>query len=405
MGFAQGMQIAFDIPFNAFLARTYAYSPAVQAAVAELMGLEAAAVWVVEVRPATAGGTIAQLDIASVTSSSETSAGGTTLPVEVATFGALFGSGNAFITMAGDAARPPLISALQKYGLPVTSAFYYDKPATPSRKLLAASCVSSPGISLPPLSLTLRLPYLTFSANAAALSVAVGAALTPLLSASGVVVMSATSAAASPNSTVLTFAPVYVTVDTAAGAETAAAAVSPAVLLAALRCAGVPALGATMGSPQPPPPPLGSFTGVAQGQQLALPIPFRTFQARMFAYVPAAESALAEVLELELESDVWVTDARRSAGGMTIVAFSITCPDDNSETSASGMLLPYHVVRYGELFGSGDGFTAAVGDAASPALVAALRRYGLPVDSAFYFDFGPGEGLPRRLLGRSLLGP
>ncbi len=79
------------------------------------------------------------MHFSSTTSSSETSADGQTLPSAVAIFAELFGSGDAFTTKSGDAARPALEAALETYGLPAkTKAWYYDLPPPPvfSRALL-----------------------------------------------------------------------------------------------------------------------------------------------------------------------------------------------------------------------------------------------------------------------------
>jgi len=120
----QGQQIAFDILFPTWLARTYAFSPAVESAIAEALGLNIADVWVTEVRSGISGGSVVSFDIVMPSSSSEVSLSDPTreLPTPLVRFAALFGAGNGFATEAGDLALPGLMALLQKYGLPANSA-------------------------------------------------------------------------------------------------------------------------------------------------------------------------------------------------------------------------------------------------------------------------------------------
>ena len=151
-----------------------------------------------------------------------------------------------------------------------------------------------------------------------------------------------------------------------------------------------------MGQPPPPPPPLAAFTGILQDLQLALPLPFRTFQARVGAYVPALQAALASQLSLET-SDIWVVSARAGSYASTVVSFDIALPASSSDTSSDGGAASPRLLRqFSALFGARDGLTTSVGDAAGPELVAALRQFGLPVSGAFYYDAG-APSIRRRL--------
>jgi len=145
---------------------------------------------------------------------------------------------------------------------------------------------------------------------------------------------------------------------------------------------------ASNGLPAPPPPVAGAATNV-QGQQLAFSIYITDWQEHSFAYNPAVQSALADVMGIE-SHDVWIFSNRVAANGGTIVVLDIAQSFVSSEVSIVDykgedrfMQLPHAAMAFAQEFGAGDPWNVTVGDAASPALIAAFRRYGLPVTEAF----------------------
>jgi hypothetical protein len=139
-GSVQGQRIAFDVPYAGW--KGYAYNAAVQAALAEVLAFTPAAVQVTQVLPATYGGTILVIDLATPTkgngegsspadyvTGTSTEGDGTVnrgMSVQLAyyQFLSLFTNSSAtaakvtgFNTAYGWLARPQLLTALRKYGL------------------------------------------------------------------------------------------------------------------------------------------------------------------------------------------------------------------------------------------------------------------------------------------------
>jgi len=227
-------------------------------------------------------------------------------------------------------------------------------------------------------------------------------AMAPLLG-SRAEFLEVTKAAASKvpvNGTVLFFELVGAAAD-ASSALTAlfasAAPGSPALpaLQAALSCQGLQfdAFASNV-LPAPPPPIAQAITNV-QNQQIAFPITITEWQDRSFAYNPAVQSALADVLGIETH-DIWIFSNRAAAHGGTIVSLDIAQTYLSSETNMVDykgvdrlVQLPLASVLFAQQFGSGNPWNVTTGDAASPALIAALRRYGLPVTEASCACDGP----------------
>lgn len=162
-----------------------------------------------------------------------------------------------------------------------------------------------------------------------------------------------------------------------------------APLAAALRASFPAGFAAVLGpAPHPPPPPLADMVDPAQGQTLAVSLPFYSWQQNQAAYSAAVQQGVAEAMGIPAET-VWVVQAVAASQGGTAVMLNMITPATTSSESAAGQSLALPVLGFARLFGGGDGFDAQSGDAARPLLVAALRRYGLPVNSAFYGDVTP----------------
>jgi hypothetical protein len=417
-GVAQAQQIAFDIPFNVWQTRSPAYSPAVQSAVADVLGLNRADVWVTEVRPGSHGSTIVSFNIATVSSSSDLSPEGQPMPHEVVAFAALFGSGNGFTTLTGDQATAVFTAALHKYGLPASGVFYFDKTLASGRRLQQyaaqnpeavmathtpkAPCKQSVGTTSHEQSMTVDIGFAAWKNNSVVYSSAFAHALAPLLGsgaalrASDIVLTAVADAKA--GKTVLFFAAVLSgTVSDADLTRMVGALFSGNALAAAFACAGLPVTTVTLGNTLPsPPPPLAEFEALVQDQQIASDIPFTTWQARTYAFSPAVESAIAEALGLTA-SDVWVTEVRAGAAGGSLVTFDIASPATESSSDGHGYVVPKPVQSFASLFGDGNGFTTSAGDVARPELLALLRKYGLPASSAYYVQ-QPSASPARRLM-------
>jgi len=153
LGAQTGLRIAFDIPYAAW--KAFSYNAAVQAALAEALGLTPAAVQVTQVLPASSAGTILVLNIATpavvdYVSGTSTDASGAqnsgNFPAATVAFGGLFTNSSAvsvkvsgFNAVEGWRASPPLLTALRKYGLqwpagsPLNAAYFIDQPASVGR--------------------------------------------------------------------------------------------------------------------------------------------------------------------------------------------------------------------------------------------------------------------------------
>jgi len=131
-----------------------------------------------------------------------------------------------------------------------------------------------------------------------------------------------------------------------------------------------------------------------QVQQLALDIPFPSFQQHAMAYVPAVTTALAPLLGLD-PVDISVVALLPSTLGGTILQMDFASPTVDSDAV---MGVPALVLNFNRLFGSqSSGPSRMVGEAASPSLLAALQNLGLPLGAAYYFDDAPTSSA-RRLL-------
>jgi len=242
------------------------------------------------------------------------------------------------------------------------------------------------GAGSPLLSATLDLPYATFAASQAQYTRALANALTTAAALPSEDVQ-VTLAEAAANATVLHFAVFGASASAAAeGASAVAAqfdgAARPSAALAnALACQGV-AAAVTLGSAQPPPPPpLTQFAGLVTGLQLAFDMPLNAWLQHGPAYNKAVTSAVAQLLGVEL-SAVWVVQQVPAKKQGTLVMLDVIAPDQASDISTDGASVPTNALRFARLFGA----SAAVGSPGSPALVAALRAFGLPVTTCYYSD-------------------
>jgi hypothetical protein len=107
-------------------------------------------------------------------------------------------------------------------------------------------------------------------------------------------------------------------------------------------------------------------------------------------------SALAEQLGLPLSS-AWVTQQLGGANGGTVVFVDIITPQDtqvpfdvvDSSGNTVTATYPAPIVAFGSLFGAQKNFLVTVsGDVGTPALVASLQSFGLPISAVYYFDQG-----------------
>jgi len=146
-----------------------------------------------------------------------------------------------------------------------------------------------------------------------------------------------------------------------------------AVLSAALVARGFPTSVVAVLATGTPPPPIASFVDVAQGQQIALDLPFQEWQLSPASNSVAVQLAVAEVMGIP-QGTVWVTSASVAALGGTAVSLDFIAPSTTSSDSAHGQSLPTLVSQFAQLFGN----EAVSGNPASPALHAALHRYGVP---------------------------
>lgn len=236
------------------------------------------------------------------------------------------------------------------------------------------------------LSATLSLPYATFAASQAQYTRALANALTTAAALPSADVQ-VTLAEPAANATVLHFQVFGADEGAAANGASAvaaqfdAAARPSAALADALACQGV-AAAVTLGSAQPPPPPpLTAYTGLVTGLQIAFDIPLGAWLQHGPAYNKAVTSAVAQQLGVEL-SAVWVTQQVIAAKQGTLVMLDVISPDQPSEISTDGVSIPTNALHFARLFGTG----AAVGAPGSPALVASLRAFGLPITACYYSD-------------------
>jgi hypothetical protein len=103
----------------------------VSAALAEVLEIDVERIWIFQVSAASRGGTLLSLDFTSaeqVSDAFDTSGGGQAfVPHFVLAMSKLFGNGDGQAG-PGAPAIPALVAALQKQGLPVSTAYYNDQP-------------------------------------------------------------------------------------------------------------------------------------------------------------------------------------------------------------------------------------------------------------------------------------
>jgi len=118
-----GEVIVLNVAFGAYAARQQSYKEAFTAAVAQVLNVSAVSVYVNDFQQSTSGTTKIYFDIELPATTSSVA-----VPAEFAEVASLFtpchGPGNSPV---GCPALPPLVLALQQYGLPVTNAYYNDE--------------------------------------------------------------------------------------------------------------------------------------------------------------------------------------------------------------------------------------------------------------------------------------
>jgi hypothetical protein len=102
------------------------------------------------------------------------------------------------------------------------------------------------------------------------------------------------------------------------------------------------------------------------------------------------QAAISEILGVETH-DVWIYQVIPGAHGGVIVFLDIASPEVVSDTSVDGVIVPRETLKFAALFGTkNNGFVTERGDAATPALLAVLAKYGLDpskgITNAYYFD-------------------
>ncbi len=233
--------------------------------------------------------------------------------------------------------------------------------------------------------ITMMLPFVDYTSNEAASAAAFAGAIGPLMGASAADVVVTGAEPQGSAATVVHFK----VLAPAGNAESLYARLNNGGVTAALK--GVwPSLGeAALGDTLPaPPPPVGTFQVLTQGQTIAFDVNQAEWQTVAFAYNAALQAALAEVLKVDV-NQIWIFQNAAGINGGTVVGFDVTSAEqvsDTFDTSGGGLAyVPHFVLAVSKLFGAGDG-NAGPGALATPALVAALQKQGLPVTTAYYND-------------------
>jgi len=167
-------------------------------------------------------------------------------------------------------------------------------------------------------------------------------------------------------------------------------------LLASLAAAGLRAASPRFVSgASPPPPPLAAYTFFTQNQQVEFRIPLERWQRHAIAYVPAVSAAIADAMGIDV-STIWVIQVTPSSQGKEhgcVVWIDFSMPEKSSESDGT-VSVPVEVIGFAALFGQGDGWTTVPGNNATPAFLASLHKYGLPVAEAFYMESPPAPPPP-----------
>jgi hypothetical protein len=258
---------------------------------------------------------------------------------------------------------------------------------------------------------TLDIPFASFSAHADAYVDAAASALAAVLAVQPAAVTVSEFQPSSVGTTVLYFDVI------AAGSDSSSSAVTPALAAAVrslfapgLPATGAPALPALLGAlreaglplrnayyqdqlvPSPaadspaPPAPAGSMAGwpfQEGGEVLALDIPFGDFTSRQKYYTAAFVTALASLLGAPAAA-LHVHLIQQSSVGTTRLYFSRLLPD-GGPGSVSSEVISAASIQLHALFAPGPG-SPAVGAAALPHVVDAMRATGLPVRGVYQQD-------------------
>jgi len=155
--------------------------------------------------------------------------------------------------------------------------------------------------------------------------------------------------------------------------------------LSLLQARGLPVTMITSGNTlSPPPPPVGQATSFTQDMVMELDIPFTSWLSHIGSFNAALQLALASLLHIQ-PALIYIPQILPGLAGGARVYLDVTA-DHSSSDSSSGVSVPHSAIAFAALFGAGNGFTTAPGDAASPALVAALQAFGLPATRAWYIN-------------------
>jgi len=122
---------------------------------------------------------------------------------------------------------------------------------------------------------------------------------------------------------------------------------------------------------------VGTWTKADVGEAIALDIAFNTFAVSESFYSQAFVAATAAALNMS-DVDLWITSFANSTAGTTVLFFSTVLFGTDSSSSA---VVPANFGAIQGLFES-----PVVGAVSTPAYVALLQQFGLPVSNAFYND-------------------
>jgi len=258
--------------------------------------------------------------------------------------------------------------------------------------------------------ITMALPIATYNADVAAFAAAFAGVIGPLMGAAPADVVVTGAERQGDNKTTVVH---FKVLSPLGNAEALYSQLNNTSITSALQKVWPSIVNASLGDALPaPPPPIGKFTVLTQGQGIAVDMSFNAWQANSFAYNGALTAALAKVLKLPVGL-FWAFQVSPASRGGTIILVDIATSSQAStstEITGSGIsYAPVYVVQFGSLFahvctaedvaygvhacfvaGAGakvqTGFATVTGDPAGPALLAALLEQGLPITTAYYFD-------------------